>query len=193
MRFDRNMTLDEIGLAFGVSRERIRQIISKHTPDGGTGYVPPKYTIICKQCGTTVEVPSYKKNYKFCGRPCRHEYKKNRCRKCGTKDNIAPRGFICRPCHNKRQIEYYKTPSGVAAVKRTVTKNIDKIKAYQSEYNKRPEVVARRHTPEFRAKHRAYCRLQYSRDPAKHRERHRIYRLRRKQRLLSQCTPTKNI
>lgn len=76
-------TLDEIGKEFGVSRERIRQIVSKQSPE----YIKEFYSIsmkkgkalvdkikfFCKRCGKeTNDVPSKKKI--FCSQECYIKY-----------------------------------------------------------------------------------------------------------------------
>ena len=71
-------TLDEVGVKFGVTRERIRQILKKH----GEPTMHFIQTYLCIQCGKDMG----NKKKLFCDPECYHKYThmKIACVWCGT-------------------------------------------------------------------------------------------------------------
>lgn len=124
MRFEQGKTLQEIAdsLEPKITRERVRQIISKNTPGGGTGakllHRAERISKPCKFCGKEIEgFKSIVEKRIFCNRKCYSDYcKANRkCRRCGTKENLTPYSSICQVCHNidaRKYLERYKLMPG---------------------------------------------------------------------------------
>lgn len=67
LRFERKLTLQKIADRYGISRERVRQIIVQHSPTGDTGKVTAvKPKKLCKECGRETDA----RKTQMCN-PCR--------------------------------------------------------------------------------------------------------------------------
>ena len=65
------LTYREIGEKFGVTRERVRQVLKELSPEL-CGHIDSRQRMVCKQCG---EVVLKKKRWEFCSRRCSSKYK----------------------------------------------------------------------------------------------------------------------
>ena len=109
MRFkEPQPTLEQIGAEFGITKERVRQIIAKHTGNG-SGFVPKSSVEkTCPFCDT-----AFLKNSKFCSRKCAVFSTQNfpdldgrpRCYRCGIQERLVKHTtkkystrYICTPC-----------------------------------------------------------------------------------------------
>ena len=81
MRCDSGLTLQGIGNEFGVTRERVRQVLMgcgidcRTFPE--TNRVYNRTEVECEQCGKAFEVAAHqvkKQKRYFCGKRCRYEY-----------------------------------------------------------------------------------------------------------------------
>lgn len=74
-------TLEEIGQHFGITRERVRQLVGK---------IP--ISKACEGCGSEMDSAARQ----FCSEECRYEAERDRCELCGTL--ISPRSTRCVEC-----------------------------------------------------------------------------------------------
>ena len=80
---EQGKTYQEIGSVFGVTRERIRQILVKNAPPDLVGYkkVTSLYEVICSECGSKLTrklsyIPNEQDKF-FCNKTCfgNHEWR----------------------------------------------------------------------------------------------------------------------
>lgn len=122
-RFKQELKLDEIAKIFSISRERVRQIISKNTGDGKTGFYPTtKEIVYCKYCQKKFLVSPYNKRV-FCSEKCSSVFReKNRkCNTCGSK-NVYPGKTFCRNCSTLRKKKWLEKDGNMKRVYETVKK-----------------------------------------------------------------------
>ena len=95
-------TLQEIGNCFGVTRERIRQILSQ------AGSPAPAYrqTYLCIHCGKDVGT---RKTRLFCNRQCRHDYTHTQiaCSHCGKLREYGIKDVVWQIEHGGRSGELF--------------------------------------------------------------------------------------
>lgn len=140
MRLDQGLTLEEISKSFGVTRERIWQIISKTIPGGGSGLKKNYFYGTCVYCKSTItvfrtsikdipesEIPKVKS---FCNSRCKNMYTRQFCYLCKGTDNLIVhsktqnkkgafeyKNKICRKCNTDIARRYRQTESGKQHVK----------------------------------------------------------------------------
>ena len=128
LRFESGLELKEIGEKFGVTKQRIEQIISRHLPQGGTGVV--KRDIIAKPCflcGKDILCRDWKvAKKKFCSKKCSRDslWINRKCCICKSQEGLSKiynrirkdgsnrEGYICRPCNTDRIRKYRNTKNG---------------------------------------------------------------------------------
>lgn len=115
LRLEELLDLGEISQKIGLTKERIRQIISKHMPDGGSGQsiVHEKYIEkrICanKVCGKEFEANKRDKLKKYCSSECGRAGRRRfpwingqpTCNDCGSTENVY-KNNRCRKCNTER-------------------------------------------------------------------------------------------
>lgn len=80
---DRGLTLEEIGEQFGITKQRVHQIVTKYGVE--PRYVrrdyqrrnPRRVEITCERCGKKRDVYPSQKDQKYCSRACFHAAQRN--------------------------------------------------------------------------------------------------------------------
>jgi len=125
LRSEQKMIYDDIGIKFGITRERVRQICCEHG-------LTERYYIPCDKCGEENSPTRMCGKTRFC-RQCRRERQKNyfdlkagkrwtvkfkRCCVCGQTEYKHARHGICVRCSQKY---YYNLPNNAEYRKKRAT------------------------------------------------------------------------
>lgn len=148
------ITLKDIGKQFGISRERVRQIVIRDMGEKYPGSMARMdiETIQCRFCKKNISWKNQKgkevsgrETFKlgFCSLYCKQTFKyelvSSRCYVCHGKDELGKHGKyykICRACNSKRCAKYRETKNGKVAVRNAVKKYEIKNKDKRSAWDK---------------------------------------------------------